>query len=167
MRMLFLLFLTGTVLLTGCKKKEASTPPSGGSETKPVSPDSAAPATSPAMKGGNTNYQAGAGAAQNVRQAARRTVALNDMHQIGVIIQQYETLNNRMPNAQEIQSELRQTPNLLALITGGSIILTGTTNRSGLWAYEAEADTKGGIGLVGGTASRYSADDIKAFLQNR
>jgi uncharacterized protein (DUF1015 family) len=106
----------------------------------------------------------GGGAAQNVRQAARRVVALNDMNQIALTIAQLELDNNRMPNVNEIYTALSAYPNLKKLIDDKDVILTGTNKREGLWAYETEADVKGGIGIVSGTASRYSADDIKQML---
>lgn len=138
-------------LVAGCKKK---TPPASAAATP------AAPA--PVAGGANdTNYQAGAGAVQNVRNAARRTVAINDMNQIGLTIETLYSTSGRMPDINAIKAELRTAGNLLALISDGAVILTGTTNHSGLWAYQADADTQGGIGLVAGRAARMSADEIK------
>jgi hypothetical protein len=152
----YLLFACALALAPmGCKKKT----------TAPTTEPTQAPAPPAPAGGGNTNYVPGGGAVQNVRQAARRTVALNDLHQIGIAITQWELENNRMPSASEItNSVLRSYPNLKKLVDEGTVILTGTTNRSGLWAYEVEADTKGGLGLVAGTASRYDAATIKSYL---
>src|SRR5262245_41391986 len=94
----FLIVIVGVLLGTaGCKKK-----------SNPTSTPTEAPA--PSAGRGNTNYVPGGGAAQNVRQAARRTVALNDMHQIAVTIAQWEIENNRMPNRNEAYALLA--PNL-------------------------------------------------------
>lgn len=142
-------------LAAGCKKKQ---------------PAASAPASAPAppvVAGGaqDTNYQAGAGAAVNSVRAARRAVAQSDMSQLGLIIEQLYGLNNRMPDVNAIKAELRTAGNLLSLVNDGTIVLTGTTNHAGLWAYQAGADTEGGIGLVAGTASRMSADEIKQAMR--
>ena len=112
----------------------------------------------------NTNFQAGGGAIQNTRKAARRTVALNDMNTLGLAMTQYELDNNKMPTIADTKKLLVGYPNILSLVNDGTIILTGGTDRSGLWAYEVDADTKGGIGLVSGKPNRYNASEIKAFL---
>ena len=49
----------------------------------------------PPSGGGNTNFVPGGGAVQNVRQAGRRTIALNDFHQLGIAIKQVEILDGR------------------------------------------------------------------------
>jgi hypothetical protein len=161
MRRLLTLVLAVTVLvpLAGCGKKKP----------KPAVAE-ATPNASPAPSGGgggggggNTNYSPGAGAVQNVRQAGRRTVALNDFHQLGLAIKQVEILEG-MPDKQRILAEVRTYPNLPAAINEGVIILTGTKDPAGLWAYEVDADTKGGIVLVGGTASRATADEVQQHL---
>ena len=146
------------LLLAGCKENAP----------KPTAAATAAKANEPPAglaPGGNTNYQAGAGALQNTRQAARRAVAQSDMSQLGLIMSDMAERTGKMPTAAEVQAELRTTPNLLKLLQDGTVVLTGTPARSGLWAYEAEADTKGGIGLVGGTARRCEADEIKTLLR--
>jgi hypothetical protein len=152
----FILFALGAVLVAGgCKKKE-----------KPVAKkdEPAAPAVDPR----NTNYVQGGGAVQNVRQAAKRTVQLNDMHQLGLLISTTVQLDDRMPGASEIKESLkRDAPTILAAINEGTIILTDTKNKGGLWAYEIDADKAGGIVLVAGTASRASADQVQQFLANK
>jgi hypothetical protein len=152
--MLFVVVVGMLLGAAGCKKKA---PPTAAPTEQPA-------ATQPTGVRGNTNYVAGGGAVQNVRQAARRAVALNDMHQIALVIAQWEIENNRMPNRNEIYAALASSPNLKKLIDDGDVILTGTNRRDGLWAYEVEADTKGGVAVVSGTAARYSADDIRQHL---
>ncbi len=140
------------VIGLGCKKKAAAPVPT-------PTPDASGGGSSQ-----NTNYVSGGGAAQNVRLATKRTVALNDMHTLGIAITQWELDNNRMPSVAETKQLLAQYPNILAVVNDGTIVLTGTAERGGLWAYEVDADTRGGIGLVGGTASRYDATAIKQYL---
>jgi hypothetical protein len=86
------------------------------------------------------------------------------MHQIALLIAQWEIENNRMPSANEAYGLLASSPNLKKLVDDGDVIFTGTKDRSGMWAYEVEADTKGGVAIVSGTAARHSADEIKQYL---
>lgn len=127
-----------------------------------------APQPAPAPSGGgNTNYQPGFGAAQAVRKAGLRTISLNEMKGLGLTVTQLADDLAKMPTAAEIKQGVQQDKTLSGMIADGSIILTNTTNRGGLWAYEVDADKKGGIVLVAGTASRASADDVKQYLANK
>lgn len=155
-----MLFALGVVLAAGGCKKKSSAPP-----TANLEPTTPAP---PAVDPRNTNFVAGGGAVQNVRQAARRTVQLNDMHQLGLLIAQTVQLDDRMPSASEIKQSLqRDAPTILAAINEGTIILTDTKNKGGLWAYEVDADKAGGIVLVGGTASRATAEQVQQYLASK
>ena len=51
-----------------------------------------------------------------------------------------------------------------AILGDGTVILTNTTDKGGLWAYEVDSDKAGGIALVGGIASRKTAEEITALL---
>ncbi len=155
---IFILLVLGTALVAGgCKKKE-----------KPVAKKEEPAPAAPAVDPRNTNFVQGGGAVQNVRQAARRTVQLNDMHQLGLLISQTTLLDNRMPSASEIKQSLkRDAPTILAAIDEGVIILTDTKNMGGLWAYEIDADKAGGIVLVAGTASRATAEQVQQYLANK
>jgi hypothetical protein len=147
----------------GCKKnppKPAATTPTAPAPTQPTAPSPPA--------GADTQYQAGAGAIQNARKAAERTQLLSLMNGLGVYILSLDTDKGKMPTKQEVYAALKdditQRP-LLEKINDGTIILTGSTNRAGLWAYEKGADVSGGVGLVGPSAQRLSADDIKKLLR--
>jgi hypothetical protein len=158
----------------GCKKKKPAPGPDVTPEPAPAGatptnrgdgqPSGGAPIPAGFARGGNTNFVAGGGAVQNVRQAGRRTVAINDFHQLGIAIKQVELEDNRMPDVARIKAEVRTFPNVPQAIEEGVIILTGSRDPSGLWAYEVDADTKGGIVLVGGSASRASADEVRRLL---
>lgn len=157
--------------VAGCKKPK---PPAGPDVTPEPGP--VAKADTPAPKdggtpippgferGGNTNFVQGGGAVQNVRQAGRRPVAMNDFHQLGIAIKQLEIEDNRMPDAAQIKAAIRTFPKIPEAIEEGTIILTGNRDAGGLWAYEIEADVKGGIVLVAGTASRATADETKKLI---
>jgi hypothetical protein len=89
------------------------------------------------------------------------------MKQLGLSITQAADDFNKMPTAAEIKQMVQQDKTMSGMIADGSVILTNTTNRGGLWAYEVDADKKGGIVLVAGTASRASADEVKQYLANK
>ncbi len=162
MRPLALIAAAGFLLTAGCGDLFSS-------KKKTTAATTASTATTPAPSGGaaQTNYQAGGGAVQNTRQAAKRTEVLNEMNTLGQVIAEYDATFGKMPNANEIKTALQQYPKVLALVNDGSIVLTGTSNRGGCWAYQSEADTKGGIVLVGGRASRMSADEAAQTIRNQ
>ncbi len=140
---------------SGCKKPA----------TTPTTAAAPAPAPSGGGGGGNTGYISGGGAAQNVRQAARRTITINDMKTLGQLIEIDFTQNGKMPGLNEVKESLkRDSPTILAAINDGTIILCWTAQHEGIWAYEIDADTKGGIAVVTGTASRYDAEQVKKLL---
>lgn len=113
----------------------------------------------------NTNFQAGAGTVQNVRKAGARAGAMNDFDQLGKFIELQYNETGKMPTKDEIKDYIkRDAVKLHGLISDGTIVLTGTKDHAGLWAYEVDADKAGGIGLTAGRAARLSADDVKAML---
>ncbi|MFO0848921.1 MAG: hypothetical protein U0871_10275 [Gemmataceae bacterium] len=161
-----LTLVAGLVLIGGgCKKnppKPAATIPTAPAATQPTAP-------APPPAGADTQYQPGAGL-QNVRKAADRTQLLAMMHGLGVQIVYLDTTTYmRMPTKQELYAALKNEVTerkLVELIDNGTIILTGSTDRAGLWAYEKGADVSGGVALIAGRADRYSAEDIKKFLRD-
>jgi hypothetical protein len=151
------------------KKRDVNPNAIGIDDLQAPAPLDATPGTRPSEGTGpgrgNTNYQAGAGAVQNIRKAGQRTATLNDMQQLGLLMTQMELESNRMPQPADVKTSLRRdAPKVLALIEDGTIILTGTRERGGLWAYETEADQRGGVGLVAGTPRRMQADEIRQML---
>ncbi|MCZ2343191.1 MAG: hypothetical protein LC104_15565 [Bacteroidales bacterium] len=152
------------------KKRDANPNALGIDDLQAPPPLDASPGTRPSEGTGsareNTNFQAGAGAVQNIRKAGQRTATLNDMQQLGLLMTQMELESNRMPQPTDVKNAIRRdAPTLLALIEDGTIILTGTRDRGGLWAYETEADKRGGVGLVAGTPRRMQADEIQQMLK--
>jgi hypothetical protein len=160
MRYVSLLALCGIVALTGCEKKK----PKAVAKKDDAGPAVAEPAP---VDNRNSAYVQGGGALQNARQAAKRAVAMSDMQQLGTLIFSYELDNNKMPTASDIKAMLKPDGlNILKLIDEGAIILTGTTDKRGLWAYEVDADTAGGVIVTGPTpaARRATADEVKGML---
>lgn len=155
MRLILMTAWVVAMVSSGCKKPA----------TTPTTAATPAPAPSGGGGGGNTGYISGGGAAQNVRQAARRTITINDMKTLGQLIEIDFTQNGKMPGLNEVKESLRRdSPTILAAINDGTIILCWTAQHEGIWAYEIDADTKGGIAVVTGTASRYDAEQVKKLL---
>jgi hypothetical protein len=153
-RLRFGLLTAGVLAAVGCGNPLAvlKTPP---------------PETSEKIDDRNTNYRPGGSALGNAARAGKRTAQLHDFEQLGTIIFALELDNSRMPTVDAIKADLKANPDareILAKIDEGVIILTGTTDRQALWAYEIDADKAGGIILVNGRASRASADDVKDWL---
>jgi hypothetical protein len=175
--------LVGSLCCVGCERGNnpgAAKPTFQGvalSEfSQPTSPSSTTPESTPASSNqpgsgmssarGNTNFQAGAGAIQNIRKAGQRALTLADMQQLGQFMTMMQLETNQMPKPAAVKEFIRRdAPKLVSLIEDGTIVLTGTSDRSGLWAYEIDADKLGGIGLLAGTPQRMSQEEIQRWLR--
>ncbi|MGL6073755.1 MAG: hypothetical protein ACRC8S_06295 [Fimbriiglobus sp.] len=147
------LLLLAVILFAGCKKKPATV--------------ASTPATlqTTATTSANTNYDPNAGTAQNIHNAAKRVVTQAQMTVIGVFIDAEYGLNSKMPSEKTILSQLqREAPDTYKMIQDGTIKLSWTASHEGLWAYEVDAQTRGGIVLVTGLARRADADEVKRLL---
>jgi hypothetical protein len=152
------LMLAICVVLCGCKKKT----------TQPTTAPTVIQTTAVTVPSENTNYEAGAGAAQNIRNAAKRLVTMAEMSQLGVFIELEYTNNGKMPGVKTLMASLQKdSPNTYKMIQEGTIILCWTASHEGLWAYEVDADKKGGIGLITGQARRCEASEIQSLLPKR
>jgi hypothetical protein len=108
----------------------------------------------------------GGGTIQAVRKAARRTQARNELQQLGLFIEQMRDPFGKMPTREQILQELRQGyPQLYQAIQEGSYILTGTTDGSGVWAYEVEADIRPGLALIGGRVVSTTPEELVRYLR--
>ena len=111
----------------------------------------------------NTNR--GGGPITGGYRAGKRTNLLNDMRTLGQFMEMQYNETGKMPTPAAIKTNLTSARNVLKEIDDGYIILTGTTDHAGLWAYEVDADKVGGVVLVGGTAQRMpDAHDVKQLL---
>jgi hypothetical protein len=157
----------------GCKKKPTTTAGSPATETTPPTkaeePAASTPAPAPApekIDPRNTNQ--GGGALGGSYRAGKRTNILNDMSQLGIFMEQVYLQDNKMPDIARTKAELTTARNILKEIDEGYIILTGTKNHDGLWAYEVDADKAGGVVLIAGRAQRMPvADDVKQLLAQK
>lgn len=152
MRKLLILVVAMSAVGLGCKKKAAS---------------SAAAVDSGGGGGArNSNYEAGAGAVQNVRGAVqRKAVESNQMSQIRLFIDTASGASGKMPSPAETLAALKkEAPSIAALISDGTIVLHPARNRESVWAYEAKAlETKGWVATSSGIETMDSAT-LKARL---
>ncbi|GIW84974.1 MAG: hypothetical protein KatS3mg107_0634 [Gemmataceae bacterium] len=108
----------------------------------------------------------GGGAIQAVRKAARRTQARNELHNLGLLIEQMRDPFGKMPTREQILQEVQRSyPQLYQAIQEGSYILTGTTDGSGVWAYEVEADIRPGLAVIGGRVTSISPEELARYLR--
>jgi len=173
MRVLLSIVIVASLLATGCKKKAKDTgpdpagPPGPGSSSNSDAPKvshagGVGIVVSPGGGGG------GGGAVQAVRKAARRTQALNELKNLGELIQFMHTENGKMPTKDEILAALaKDAPNIKKGIEEGSYILVDKPEPGGLWAYEVDAEKTPGIAVIGGRATRSTPDDLKPYFEKK
>lgn len=182
-----LLMLGAACLLTGCGKKPKdvanNTNTGGGGGDGFMAVDggrvvtggggqpAAQPQPQPPAPRGineNTNFRPGGTALGNVYRAGKRAGLMGEMQQIGQLVSVTVQVDDRMPSAAEIKADLqRSSGKLAALVADGTVILTDTKDKRGMWAYEIDSEKVGGIALVGGTPGRYTAQQITAMLQQK
>jgi hypothetical protein len=139
-------------LLGGCKKKTT--------KLAQAAPGDQAPAAA-AAPGGQVGAHAptgvvlgkgsggGGGAYQAVRTATTRTVNMAQMHDLQLFIDNASLADGQMPSAEVIKAALqKESRKTYELVNNGSIVLTGTRSRQGIWAYTFEPQTTGGEHLV-------------------
>ena len=125
------------IVLTGCPKKKNNATSSGQNQTGGVSGGSSLAVPPPG------------GAVQNVRKAALRPVSQTDLNQIRTFIYDASLASGQMPTIQQISAALQQgAPQIYKKVQDKDIILTGTKQREGIWAYTAEAQSGAGELLV-------------------
>lgn len=108
----------------------------------------------------------GGGAIQAVRKAARRAQARNELHNLGLFIEQMRDPFGKMPTREQILQELQRSyPQLYQAIQEGSYILTGIADGNGVWAYEVEADVRPGLAVIGGRVTSISPEELSRYLR--
>lgn len=170
------------VIALGCKKQPKATEP----DTSPP-PGAVGQKRPPANSGGGndnvgvlpaggigvvtnpgaiTGGGGGGGAVMAVRKAARRTQALNELKNLGEFIASMQDEFGKVPSKERIMEALKTgAPAIYKAIEEGSYILTGTTEAGGLWAYEVDADTKPGIAVIGGRATRSTPEELAPYFR--
>jgi hypothetical protein len=93
------------------------------------------------------------------------TVTRQDMEDIRIFIDNASGATGQMPSAQLVHDALVQAGSPAAgLVKNGAIVLTGTRNREGVWAYEAKALQQGGMVAGANGVEVVSAADLKQRL---
>ncbi len=95
----------------------------------------------------------------------KRAVAMADMQEIWVFMDNRSGASGRMPSGAEVYAALVAAKSPAAeLVKDGSIILTGVTTREGVWAYEARAYTNGGLVVSQNGVETLNAAQLKQRL---
>ena len=185
MRAFLFVSLLMAVVALGCGKKPAketggdSTPPPAAGSTTPSSASpagsdpkyvSSASGSNPVNpnQSGNLTVKGGEGAIQSPRMAAARTINNAQMKQLHLSMFQTFQLDNRVPDVNEIMQEAKQNRQLLPLLTEEVVILTGTKNGDGVWAYSQYPQRNGNHYVVTQQGvNEMSPDDLKARLEEQ
>ena len=172
------------VVALGCGKKPAKEP--GGDSTPPpaagsTTPSSGTPAASDPKfvssasgsnpvnpnQSGNLTVKGGEGV-QSPRMAAARTINNAQMKQLHLSTLQAFLSENRVPDVNEIMQEAKQNRQLLTLLTEEVVILTGTKNGDGVWAYSQYPQRNGNHYVVTQQGvNEMSPADLKTRLEQQ
>jgi hypothetical protein len=120
-----------------------------------------------AAKGSTTQAPGGGGlgVVQQVKGAVQRTVTAKELDDLRIYIDTASLASGRMPNKETILKEVKTADRKLGqLIEDGAIVLTGATQREGVWAYEKDAPERGGMVLTSTGVERLSADELNQRL---
>jgi hypothetical protein len=160
-----LLVLSATLLLPGCRKKSAAVQ----KEEAAVQKEGAAePQGNPVLPKRGQQLQSG-GVVQSVREAARRTVDLNQLANFSLAYFQYHTLNGQGPSRVEDIKDLLDRDMIEALKEGTCVAIWGLRNPSSdaIVAYVNNTDSsKTRIVATGdGKARRISQQEFDAAMK--
>ncbi len=143
------IFVLALVAGGGCKKISSSS----------AAVQTGGPASTERSGGGGGAVSAVRGAVQ------RKAVNANDMKQIHLFIDTASGASGRMPKTSDITAALqKEAPALAALIADGTIVLTGASQRSDIWAYEAKALESRGWTCSSGGVEMMDKDALKNRL---
>jgi hypothetical protein len=123
------------------------------------------PSGKPAPSGAEHGAPTVGGAAQAVRGAVNRTVTLNELNNLRLFIDTASNASGKMPTKDQIMQAAKEDPKLHEMLTAGAIVLTGTTQREGVWAYVAEAMTSGGYAVLNTGVEKLTAAELKQRLK--
>jgi hypothetical protein len=100
-------------------------------------------------------------------QAVARAITQNDFKNLQVFMEAASAESGKLPDRATIMAALKMekgAANLVKAIEDGSVILTGTTSREEVWAYEKIGPEKGGLILTSNGVEKLSAAEIKKRL---
>lgn len=141
---------------TGAAAPTNPTKQAGGA--KPSAPGAQATAGGGGGAGGGSG-----GAAQAVRGAVNRVVTMHEMNELRLFIDQASLASGRMPTPNEIFDAAKQSGarKLTEFLQEGAIVLTGVQTREGIWAYEKDAPTRGGLAVTASGVERLTPDQLR------
>lgn len=123
------------------------------------------PQAAPAAMAPATNVPALAPAGNTPRGAAARVVAMADMRDLQIFIDNASGATGKMPTSAEIMTALIEAKSpAAALVKDGAIVLTGAKQREGVWAFEARAYLNGGLVVTQNGVERVTAEELKRLL---
>ncbi|VTR94402.1 unnamed protein product [Gemmata massiliana] len=97
--------------------------------------------------------------------AANKIVAMADMREVWVFIENASGASGKMPTAALTYAALREASSpAAALVKDGAIILTGSTSRESVWAFEARAYLNGGLVVSQNGVETLTAAELKTRL---
>lgn len=159
------LLLGTALLLPGCRKKTAAIQ----KEDAAVQKGSAAPPQgNPVLPQRGQQLQSG-GVVQSVREAARRTVDLNQLANFSLAYYQYQTLNGQGPSRVEDIKDSLDRDMIQALKEGTCVAIWGLRNPSSdtIVAYVSYTDSTGTriVATGDGKARRISQQEFDAAMK--
>ena len=116
------------------------------------------------------NNQIPHGPVQAVRGAVGRTVNENDMRNLHIFLENASSATGSMPDKNAIMAQLNSSQdarNLVTAINEGLIVLTGSTQRESVWAYEKNATINVGWVITNNGVERMDANSVKRMLGTR
>ncbi len=163
-RVVCLLVLGATLLMPGCKKKQAAEKEESAKQKEAA----AQPQGNPVLPQRGQQLQSG-GVVQSVREAARRTVDLSQLANFSLAYFQYQTLNGQGPSRVEDIKDSLDRDMIAALKDGTCVAVWGLRNPSSdtIVAYVNYSDSSGTriVATGDGKARRISQREFDAALK--
>jgi hypothetical protein len=161
------LILGAALLLPGCKRKQAALQ----KEDAPIQQESGGPPPgNPVLPRPGQQLQSG-GVVQDVRQASRRTVDLNQLANFSLAYFQYQTLNGKGPSHVEDIKDSLDANTIAAFNEGHCVAVWGLRNLSSetIVAYVKNPDSYGTrvVATGDGKARRMNQQEFDAAMKAR
>ncbi len=164
-RIALALILGATLLLPSCRKKQ---PAIQKEEAAAQKPGAVPPQGNPVLPRPGQQLQSG-GVVQNVRQAARRTVDLNQLANFALAYYQYQTLNGQGPSRIEDIRDSLDANTITAFNEGTCVAVWGLRNLSSstIIAYVKDPDSYGTrvVATGDGKARRMSQQEFDEAMK--
>jgi hypothetical protein len=104
------------------------------------------------------------GAIAGVKGAVERTVTLNELNNLRLFIDT-ASHSGKMPTKAEVMAAAeREDKKLAAFLADGTIVMTGTKSREGVWAYVKDAEVSSGYVVTSTGIERKTAAELRQML---